>query len=109
VTEPFLLTALNPSWLPSIQKRCNIPYTTTGRSAEEFAFEAEVWPEGGQYVARANPLNVMSCGDTRQQALDALSEAVELFLETAQEMGTLDALLEEAGYVAQGVWGVNDE
>jgi predicted RNase H-like HicB family nuclease len=73
----------------------------------EFAFEAEVWPEGGQYVARANPFNVMSCGDTRQQALDALSEAVELFLETAQEMGTLETILEEAGYVArQGRWEV---
>lgn len=66
----------------------------------EFAFEAEVWPEGGQYVARAKPFNVMSCGDTRQQASDDLSEAMELFLETAQEMGTLDTIPEEAGYVA---------
>jgi hypothetical protein len=45
--------------------------------------------------------NVMSCGDTRQQALDALSEAVELFLETAQEMGTLETILGEVGYVAR--------
>jgi predicted RNase H-like HicB family nuclease len=60
----------------------------------EYAFEAEVWTEGGQYVARANPFNVMSCGDTRQQALDALSEAMELFLETAKEMGTLETILE---------------
>lgn len=73
----------------------------------EFAFEAEVWPEGGQYVARANPFNVMSCGDTRQQALDALSEAVELFFETAQGMGTLETILEEVGYVArQGRWKI---
>jgi predicted RNase H-like HicB family nuclease len=74
----------------------------------EFAFEAEVWPEGGQYVVRANPFNVMSCGDTRQQALDALSEAIELFLETARETGTLETIFEKAGYVTrQGRWEIS--
>lgn len=65
----------------------------------EFAFEAEVWLEGGQYVARANPFKMMSCGDTRQQALDAQSEAVGLFLETAQELGRLETILKEVGGV----------
>ncbi|MEW6114340.1 MAG: hypothetical protein AB1664_19560 [Thermodesulfobacteriota bacterium] len=73
----------------------------------ELAFEAEVWSERGKFVARANPLNVMSCGDTRKEAEESLLEAVELFLETAQEMGTLDDVLAEAGYAPlEGKWVV---
>jgi predicted RNase H-like HicB family nuclease len=71
----------------------------------DFTFEAEIWPEGGKYVARANPLNVLTCGDTREEAEESLLEAVELYLETADEMGTLEDILSEAGYVpVQGKW-----
>jgi predicted RNase H-like HicB family nuclease len=62
--------------------------------------EAEFWREGSQFVARANPLNVVTCGDTREDAEQALEEAVELFLETAREIGTLEDLLIECGYSA---------
>ncbi len=68
----------------------------------EFTFEAEVWKEGGKFVARANPLNVLSCGDTRKEAEESLLEAVELFLETAQEMETLQDILAETGYSPVG-------
>ncbi len=64
--------------------------------------EAEYCREGSQYVARANPLNVLTCGGTREEAEHALEEAVELFLETAQEMGTLEDVLAECGYSAVG-------
>lgn len=64
----------------------------------QFTFESEIWEEEGQYVARANPFNVMTCAGTKQEAKDALIEAVELFLETAQEMGTLEDILVESGY-----------
>ena len=64
--------------------------------------EAEIWMEGNQYVARANPLNVLTCGDTREEAERALEEAVELFLDTAREMGTLEDVLIESGYSAVG-------
>jgi predicted RNase H-like HicB family nuclease len=63
----------------------------------KFTFEAEIWLGGGNFVVRANPLNVMSCGDTRQEAEESIQEAVELFLETAQEMGTLNDILAECG------------
>jgi predicted RNase H-like HicB family nuclease len=66
----------------------------------ELTFEAEVWSERGKFVARANPLNILSCGDTRKKAEESLLEAVELFLETAEEMGTLDDVLAEAGYAS---------
>jgi predicted RNase H-like HicB family nuclease len=65
----------------------------------ESTFEAEIWPEEGRYVARASPLNVLTCGDTREEAEEALLEAVGPFLETAEEMGTLDDILADAGYV----------
>jgi predicted RNase H-like HicB family nuclease len=75
------------------------------RDMMEFTFEAEIWSEEGKYVARANPLNVLTCGDTREEAEEALLEAVELFLETAEEMGTLQDILAEAGYAPiQGKW-----
>lgn len=47
---------------------------------------------------RVSELNVSSFGDTPQEALAALQEAVTLFLETCLSMGTLETVLEEAGY-----------
>lgn len=67
-------------------KKLNVEYT------------AQVWEEGNQFVAHAMPLDVMSCGETPEQASKALDEAVHLFLLTATEMGTLEEVLEEAGY-----------
>ena len=49
-------------------------------------------------MAHAMPLDIMSSGPTPQTARNALAEAVELFLATAAEIGTLDELLEEVGY-----------
>ncbi len=67
--------------------------------------EAEFWREGDQYVGRANPLDVMSCGNSREAAESALREAVELFLEAANDTGTLEDILVECGYSpAEGAW-----
>lgn len=61
-------------------------------------YTVQVWKEGQQFVAHAMPLDVMSCGELPEQASKALDEAVHLFLVTAAERGTLDEVLEEAGY-----------
>ncbi len=53
---------------------------------------ATLWKEGGQYVSRCPELGVASCGDTPDQALEALQEAVELYLENAKELGLLSDL-----------------
>ena len=53
---------------------------------------ATVWQEGDQYVSRCPELGVASCGDTPDQALDALREAVELYLENAKILGMLPDL-----------------
>lgn len=61
-------------------------------------YTVQIWKEGNQYVAHAMPLDVMSCGKTAEGASKALDEAVHLFLVTAAEMGTIEEVLEEAGY-----------
>ena len=61
-------------------------------------YNVQVWREGEQFVAHAMPLDLMSSGPSPEQARHALYEAVELFLETAAEMGTLPEILEESGY-----------
>ena len=62
----------------------------------------QVWKEGDAYVARAVPLDVLSCGDTADDARKNLAEAVDLFLKTASAHGTLVEVLEECGYVREG-------
>ncbi|MCE7987152.1 MAG: hypothetical protein DYG89_38770 [Caldilinea sp. CFX5] len=61
-------------------------------------YTVQIWQEKGQFVAHAMPLDVMSSGATPEEARHALAEAVELFLATADEVGTLAEILEEAGY-----------
>ena len=64
-----------------------------------------IWSEGGQYVAHAMPLDVMSSGPNPEAARKALAEAVQLFLDTAAETGTLDEVLQECGYeLTEGQW-----
>ena len=58
----------------------------------------QIWQEGNTYVAQAHPLDVMSCGESPEEARRNLEEAVRLFLKVAAEQGTLDEVLREAGY-----------
>ena len=68
-------------------------------------YTAQIWQERDQFIAHAMLLDVMSAGSTPDEARKALDEAVHLFLVTAADMGTLEELLEEAGYEArQGSW-----
>jgi predicted RNase H-like HicB family nuclease len=61
-----------------------------------------IWREGKQFIAHALPLDVASAGDTPDTARQALREAIELFLATAREQGTLQEVLEECGYTFDG-------
>lgn len=61
-----------------------------------------IWREGRQYIAHALPLDVSSAGDSPEAARKALLEAVDLFVATARQHGTLDDLLEECGYTLSG-------
>ena len=57
-----------------------------------------VFKEGDTYVAHTPQLDLSSCGTTLQQARRMLDQAVGLFLEEAEKMGTLKDILQEIGY-----------
>lgn len=61
-------------------------------------FRVEIFKDGGQYVGLCPELGVSSFGDTEDGAEAALREAVQLFIEQCEEMGTLKEVLEEAGF-----------
>ena len=54
--------------------------------------------EGDSYVAYVPELDLSSCGATNDEARRNIREAVQAFIETSEEMGTLDEILEESGY-----------
>jgi predicted RNase H-like HicB family nuclease len=64
----------------------------------QIQFTTRIFKEGRTFVAQALELDVSSCGGTKEKALANLKEAVHLFLEEAGKMGTLEQILEEAGY-----------
>mgnify|MGYP006300509911 CR=1 FL=1 len=73
--------------------------------AVRIEYAIQVWSEDDVFVAHAMPLQVMSAGETPEQAREAVDEAVRLFLQTARELGSLCTLLEEVGYAPQdGAW-----
>ena len=61
-------------------------------------YTIHIWKEGKHYIAHAMPINVMSSGPSPDEARKALMEAVDLFIKTALEMGSLDDVLEDCGY-----------
>lgn len=65
----------------------------------EIQFTTQIFKEGRTFVAHTPELDVSSCGGTEQKALMNLKQAVALFLEEAEKMGTLDQILEEAGFL----------
>ncbi len=52
---------------------------------------ATIWEEEGAYVSRCNELEVASLGETPEEALENLKEAVELYLENAEELCLIDS------------------
>ena len=68
-------------------------------------FTVQIWKEGNQFIAHGMPLDVASSGPSPEAARQALDEAVGLFLATAADQGTLNEVLEDAGYVREnGGW-----
>ena len=51
---------------------------------------ATIWEEDGAYVSKCSELQVASWGMTPAEALRCLKEAVELYLENAEELGIID-------------------
>ena len=68
----------------------------------DIQFTSRVFKEGRTFVAHAIELDVSSCGGSAERAVKNLKEAVRLFLEECEKMGTLDRVLQEAGYSRSG-------
>lgn len=67
--------------------------------------KVEIFKEGDLFVAVSPELNVSSFGDTVEEARASLREAIDAFVEECQAMGTLDEVLEEAGFSrTNGSW-----
>jgi predicted RNase H-like HicB family nuclease len=64
----------------------------------EIQFTTQIFKEGTAYVAYTPELDLSSCGDTEEKALASLKDAVRLFLEEADKIGTLSQILDEAGF-----------
>ena len=72
---------------------------------QDIAFTVHIFKEGDVYVAHVPELDVSSCGDTTEIVRKNIRDAVQGFLETSEQMGTLAAVLEESGYrLDDGQW-----
>ena len=72
---------------------------------QDVAYTVHTFKEGGTYVAYVPELDLSSCGATTDEAQKNIRDAVQGFLETTAAMGTLDEILEEAGYQRKdGSW-----
>lgn len=65
---------------------------------QQIEFTSLIFKEGSAFVSYSPELGVASCGDTVEEARRRLLEAVRLFLEESQRMGTLSDILREEGF-----------
>ncbi len=71
----------------------------------QIEFDMIVFREGASFVAYCPELDLSSCGHDTDEARSNLKTAVRLFIEETERLGTLDQVLEEAGYVPDGKGG----
>ncbi len=57
---------------------------------KEYKFTAIIWKEDVGYVSKCSELGVASAGDTVEDALENLKEAIDLYLENAEQLGMLE-------------------
>jgi predicted RNase H-like HicB family nuclease len=62
----------------------------------------EIFKEDDVYIGLCPDLEVSSFGETVEEARQSLQEALNAFVDECAAMGTLDEVLEEAGFVREG-------
>ena len=72
------------NWRAVCEKRCRVRIESTDADLST--------DEGEAVVSKCPELGVASCGDSVEEAMANLREAVELYLENAQELGLLEDL-----------------
>ena len=72
---------------------------------QDIAYTVHTFKEGNAFVAHVPELDVSSCGATDEEVRRNIRDAVQGFLESSAAMGTLEQILEEAGYQKKGqIW-----
>jgi len=66
----------------------------------KFRLPVSIKKKTGIYVACCPPLDIWSQGETISKARNNIKEAIRLFLITCIEMGTLDEVLRECGFIS---------
>ena len=65
-----------------------------GEMMKAFEYTAVVWKEKKGFVSKCPELGVASCGDTFEEAVNSLKEAVELYIENAKELNLMEDIEE---------------
>ncbi len=68
----------------------------------EIAYTVHTFKEDATFVAYVPELDLSSCGATREDAMRNIGDAVQGFLESSANHGSLDLILEESGYRHNG-------
>jgi hypothetical protein len=58
----------------------------------------EIWKEGGMYVSYCPELDMSACGKSIEDAKNNLKEVISINFVECKKGGTLDQLLQEAGF-----------
>ena len=61
---------------------------------KSFEYTAVVWKEKKGFVSKCPELGVASCGDTFEEAVNNLKEAVELYIENGKELHLMEDIEE---------------
>ncbi len=61
---------------------------------QAYGYTAIVWKESEGYVSKCPELGVASCGESFEDAVRSLKEAVELYIENAKELNIIEDLQE---------------
>ena len=69
------------------------------KNKPQLTFTVQIFLEGKTFVAYNPELDVSSCGTTLQEAKKHIRDAIKGFLKSAAHIGTLDQILQEAGYI----------
>ncbi|MCP1715269.1 putative RNase H-like HicB family nuclease [Methanocalculus alkaliphilus] len=51
-----------------------------------------IWEEEGLYVSKCPEIEVASCGNSPQEALDNIHEAINLYIENARALGMMEEI-----------------
>ena len=96
---------------PLFQFCISLCYTMpmNGKTFPHLTFTIQIFREGKLFVAYNPELDVSSCGSTLEKAKINIKDAIRGFLKSAAKMGTLQEILEEAGYVYRRTHWVDPE